>query len=235
MSKDRTPYELGLEEAASGVKEVLGDGANPRVMEYLSTVMIKATDDVTPWCSAFVNWCMVQTGVAGTNSAASASWMRWGEEISEDSISQGDIIGFVRPDGSGHVGFFHKKEPDGFVILGGNQNDAVSIAKFSRNKPNEKRVWYFRRSKKSTNSKVIVGSSIGVAITTPDVLIQLKELKETVTNINKTTTEIKEQIPIPKEPSALETAWGYIHPMLVLAILFYVMRDRIKKITGLGI
>ena len=44
-----------------GVQEDTGPGSNPRVIEYLHSTTLEggaASTDETPWCSAFVNWCV---------------------------------------------------------------------------------------------------------------------------------------------------------------------------------
>ena len=109
-----------------GVIEFPGKEHNPRVLEYLATVTnISPTwrsQDETAWCSAFVNWCVEKAGYAGTKSALSASWLKWGKKI--DKPVKGCIAVFSR-DGGGHVGFFFDQTPtlsETYInILGGNQ------------------------------------------------------------------------------------------------------------------
>jgi uncharacterized protein (TIGR02594 family) len=117
-----------------GVKEIPGKDHNKRILEYLETCGINAGDE-TPWCSAFVNWCVEQSKMKGTDSATARSWMSWGKE---SSGKKGDIVVFWREkiDGwKGHVGFVNSIEADGSIyVLGGNQADSVSIAKYSRDR-----------------------------------------------------------------------------------------------------
>jgi len=135
-----TPYQLSpakpqelvsIARRQLGVKEVAGPANNPRVIDYLKTTTIdaKAYNDSTAWCSAFVNWVVIQGGLNGTNSAAASSWRRWGENASGPAF--GAIAVIHHSDGSGHVGFVVGVTTSGRVILlGGNQRDSVRYSVF---------------------------------------------------------------------------------------------------------
>lgn len=110
-----------------GVIEFPGKEHNPRVIEYLQTVTnigpTWRSRDETPWCSAFVNWCVEKAGYAGTKSALSTSWLKWGRKI--DKPIKGCIAVFSREGGGGHVGFYFDEtvtQSETYIrILGGNQ------------------------------------------------------------------------------------------------------------------
>lgn len=122
---------MDVAEAELGVKEVPGSGDNPRIVEYLQTTTIGSPsdeNDETPWCSAFVNWCMLQAGFEGTNSAAAASWRNWGEEL---EYGQYGCVVVMSRQGGNHVCFYvEEDETRGVKCLGGNQGDAVSVKWF---------------------------------------------------------------------------------------------------------
>ena len=61
--------EIGIHECASDEK---------RILEYFTATSYKAQSDTVPWCSAFVNWCMKEAGITGSDSAAAKSWLTWG-------------------------------------------------------------------------------------------------------------------------------------------------------------
>ena len=120
-------YEIALEELAASVAE-RGSGAHPRILEYLAT----CTDleegewerDSTPWCSAFVNWCLAQAGIEGTDSGWARSWAQWGEPI--DPPRLGAVAVWARgraspeePVVTGHVAFFVEDLGDSLRVLGG--------------------------------------------------------------------------------------------------------------------
>lgn len=122
-----------------GVKEAAGASDNPRVVEYLKTTAIKNSHDETPWCSAFVNWCCLQAGVPGTNSARARSWLNWGVEIKPAQAETGDIVILSRGNNPlmGHVALFdswlngnrekipYSADANLIYLLGGNQLDMV--------------------------------------------------------------------------------------------------------------
>lgn len=112
-----------------GQREIKGAKHNPRIVEYHQTTTLKGSTDEIPWCSSFVNWCMAKAGYRGTRSAAARSWGEWGQRIT--SPIPGCIVVMTRK-GGGHVGFYHGQDSYGLHILGGNQGDAVTVAKFDR-------------------------------------------------------------------------------------------------------
>lgn len=115
--------------AEVGVHEVVGSGDNPRIVEYLRSTTLAApevSNDETPWCSAFVNWCVEKAGHAGTDSAWARSWLNWGKKTTNPS--PGCVAVFRREVNSGHVAFFVGESNKGIRVLGGNQGNAVNIS-----------------------------------------------------------------------------------------------------------
>lgn len=131
LPKPQEPRHLIIARGELGVKEIDGAGSNPRIVAYHQTCTLKATDDETSWCSAFVNWCIVQAVLRGTNSAAAISWMQWGRSVPLAQGQPGDIAVFSRSGGN-HVGFHISHDDNALRILGGNQSDEVNITTFSR-------------------------------------------------------------------------------------------------------
>ncbi len=119
--------ELAQREMQTGVKEIRG-GENPRIIEYHSTTTGKAKTDEVAWCSSFVNWCMTQIGIKGTNSAWAQDWKNWGIKL--DRPRRGCLVVFRWNDGTGHVGFFMGPSLGGVMVLGGNQSNAITIQSF---------------------------------------------------------------------------------------------------------
>jgi uncharacterized protein (TIGR02594 family) len=115
-----------------GVAEIPGAGDNPRIVEYLKSTSLGKPDnqnDETPWCSAFVNWCMEQAGIEGTGSAWARSWLNWGKEPDADDY-KGCVVILERGAHSGHVGFLDDWDDEGVRLLGGNQANKVCYAWF---------------------------------------------------------------------------------------------------------
>ncbi len=133
-------YEIALEELAACVAEQ-GHMAHPRILEYLATCNDleegEGERDSTPWCSAFVNWCLGQAGIEGTDSGWARSWAEWGEPV--DPPPLGAIAVWARgrtssdePVVTGHVSFLVEDLGHSLVVLGGNQSDCVCLKTYPK-------------------------------------------------------------------------------------------------------
>lgn len=110
-----------------GIREHKGPANNPDVSKFMDTTWYDDNRDSVPWCSAFINWCMEKASLDHTDSPTAKSWLEWG--VRTYHPVQGDIVVMNR-DGGGHVGFFVSGGRDRIAVLGGNQNDSVSIADY---------------------------------------------------------------------------------------------------------
>lgn len=127
-----TPRWLTAAEKEIGQKEICGDADNPRIVQYHACTSLHASDDETPWCSAFVNWCMAQAGITGTGLANARSWMSWGIPIQKPVPGCIVILKRGAPP-AGHVGIFVAEVGSDFVkILGGNQSDQVKYSNYPK-------------------------------------------------------------------------------------------------------
>jgi len=124
-----TPW-LNSAESQLGVTEIPGSRHNPTIIGYHATTTLSSKSDETPWCSSFANWNMVQCGILGTNSARALSWKDWGREINEPTYGCIGIIDWGK--GKGHVGFIIGQNGNNYVMLGGNQKDAVRYSEFKK-------------------------------------------------------------------------------------------------------
>ena len=117
-----------------GQREIAGKFRNnPRILQYHATTTLAASTDETPWCSAFVNWCLLRAGIIGTNSAAAKSWVNWGKVsaaipgaitvLQDNSLQRGS--GY-------HVGFLVQDTGSHYLLLGGNQHDEVRTSKYPK-------------------------------------------------------------------------------------------------------
>ncbi|MCD2179403.1 TIGR02594 family protein [Rhizobium sp. C1] len=131
----KTPYEVAKAELAQGVAEVPGPGDNPRIVLYhRSTDHTDGTADSVAWCSSFVNYCVEQAGMEGTDSQSARSWENWGQDVTR-TPQEGDIAVFARgplPEGHGHVGFFVEDQGTQIKLLGGNQGDRVCYSSYPK-------------------------------------------------------------------------------------------------------
>jgi uncharacterized protein (TIGR02594 family) len=133
-------YEIALRELAASVAERPGED-HPRILEYLATCSDleagEAERDSTPWCSAFVNWCLRQSGIEGTDSGWARSWADWGAPV--DPPRLGAVAVWARgrtsaeaPVVTGHVAFVVEDLGDSLLVLGGNQSDSVSLKAYPK-------------------------------------------------------------------------------------------------------
>lgn len=121
--------------------------------EYQDTSAIRQLVGFDPrgkqnaWCAGFVNAVLERAGMRGTGKLNAKSFLTWGAQTSEPK--QGDIVVLWRGSrdaATGHVGFFSGFDAAGNVlILGGNQDNKVSVEAFERN-----RVLSFRRATTNT-------------------------------------------------------------------------------------
>jgi uncharacterized protein (TIGR02594 family) len=90
--------------------------------------------DETPWCAAFVGWCLERAGVPGTGKANARSYLDWGGPLMKPR--PGCIVVFSRGgnQAQGHVGFALREMAGRIDVLGGNQGDAVSIQRYPRDR-----------------------------------------------------------------------------------------------------
>jgi len=141
MSSVRVPRYLEIAEDEIGTKEVPGPGNHPRIVEYHSSTTLgnwARSKDSVPWCSSFVNWCVTQAGLKGTDNALARSWMTWGEPVDEPRL--GDIVVIKRlargrdrrtgSFGGYHVAFYVRRRRGRLRLLGGNQRNAVRYSNY---------------------------------------------------------------------------------------------------------
>ncbi|MCP4382761.1 MAG: TIGR02594 family protein [Hyphomicrobiales bacterium] len=133
-----TPYEIALAELALDVREEPKSENNPRIVAYhSSTNAWSGTDDSVPWCSSFVNYCVEQAGLEGTNSQRARSWETWGTDAGNEP-REGDIAVFSRKNSTtdgGHVAFLRADLGDHLAVLGGNQSDRVKVSNYPKDGP----------------------------------------------------------------------------------------------------
>ena len=130
MDSSNEPIWLQAARREIGVKERPGAGDHPRILQYHQATRLRATHDSVAWCASFVCWVLESVGLTSTRSAAAASYRTYGRKC---ELVPGAIVVFGKADpdaaGTGHVGFCVGVEGDQVLLLGGNQGNAVCIAK----------------------------------------------------------------------------------------------------------
>lgn len=124
---------MELAKAEIGVKERAGKAINPKIKAYYEEAghpYIK--DDAVPWCAAFVGAMLERAGLKGTGALTARSYLTWGKPLKKPQ--PGAIMVFKRGNSSwqGHVAFYVTQDATHYHVLGGNQGNAVSIAKYKK-------------------------------------------------------------------------------------------------------
>ena len=98
----------------------------------------------TEWCAAFVNAVLEESGIKSNKDhkypLTARAFLDWGVPINKEDIQPGDVVVFPRGNQGwqGHVGFFLRKQiingQEYWLILGGNQNNRVSVAPYRASK-----------------------------------------------------------------------------------------------------
>jgi uncharacterized protein (TIGR02594 family) len=93
-----------------------------------------AKGNITPWCAAFVNWCLSQAGAPHLGYSTAKSWLDLGTPIAHPVRGCVAVTKPMSSTGSstGHVAFFVERQGDKVVLLGGNQSDQVKKSKYNQ-------------------------------------------------------------------------------------------------------
>lgn len=117
-----------------GLSETPGAEHNERIVKMFADVgHPNIVDDETSWCAAFVGSKLKECGLPHLRKLTARSYLQWGEEVPLEKAKLGDIVVFWRghkDSWQGHVGFFSGLEGQFIRVLGGNQSNKVSIARY---------------------------------------------------------------------------------------------------------
>lgn len=120
---------------------------------------------VTGNCSAFTNFVLKEAGVPGTGAANARSWLKWGKELTEPRYGAVCVIARGNSSWQGHVFFVVGWTESHVMGLGGNQGDAVTVARFPRHK-----VLGFRWPRAVSDSSTMKKIAVAIATGAPAVL-----------------------------------------------------------------
>lgn len=118
-----------------GEREIKGVEDNPEVLKYFNELGYNGSKlkDETAWCAAFASWVCKKVGACHSDYLNARSFLNVGYKVDKPKI--GDIVVFWResPDSwKGHVAFFIRETENEIYVLGGNQNNEVSIKPYSK-------------------------------------------------------------------------------------------------------
>ncbi|QPB11396.1 hypothetical protein [Providencia phage Kokobel2] len=114
-----------------GLREIKGPQHAPEILQMWKDIKrggIK--DDETPWCAAFVGAMLERSGITSTRFEGALSYLKWGADVGQPRYG---AVAVGKRTGGGHVGFVVGITANGDpILLGGNQNDSVSIAAYPK-------------------------------------------------------------------------------------------------------
>jgi len=113
-----------------GARERAGAGSAPEILAWARETGLPYGDDGTPWCGLFMAVVARRAGwAAPARPLWARDWLGFGRPAAAAGL--GDVLVFARR-GGGHVGLYVGEDARAFHVLGGNQGDAVSIARIAR-------------------------------------------------------------------------------------------------------
>lgn len=118
-----------------GEAERAGARENPRIVAlFRDAHHPEVTRDEVAWCAAYVGACLERASIASTRSLLARSYLAWGTVLSEPRIGAVAIFSRGSDPSQGHVGFWLGETEDSVVLLGGNQGNAVSVARYTKSR-----------------------------------------------------------------------------------------------------
>ena len=112
-----------------GVTEVPGTKNNLTIMSWIKKLAFSwIKDDETPWCGTSLAYAATEAGVAVRNPEMPRAfwWLNWGVPVSTPML--GDVLVF----NISHVGIYVGENTTHYFVLGGNQGNTYSIARFPK-------------------------------------------------------------------------------------------------------
>ena len=124
------------------MREVPGPKDHPFIVWSLSLCGLPNDHDSTAWCSSWLNAICWLLSLPRSGSAAARSWLTVGQATRLEDAQPGDVVVLTRGalpqpgphvlQAPGHVGLFVRHDAHDVWILGANQSDAVTIARFPK-------------------------------------------------------------------------------------------------------
>lgn len=118
-----------------GTKEWPGRKHNPVVVRFFAKAGFAGIrNDETPWCAAFINAVMAACKLPTTGKLTARSFLKWGTPISTPKRGAVAVFRRGRSSWQGHVGLVLSADATHITLLGGNQSNAVTKARYPRSK-----------------------------------------------------------------------------------------------------
>jgi uncharacterized protein (TIGR02594 family) len=141
-AKTAAPW-LAVMRAISGTKEFPGTADNPVILGWVATIIAKYPDlkgsvgwyhdDSIPWCGLATGYCVAASGFKPPKLLLGAgNWIDdWPDGVRLREPCRGAIM-VRRRTGGNHVTMYEGEDTGYFYCRGGNQSDAVNVARFPK-------------------------------------------------------------------------------------------------------
>jgi uncharacterized protein (TIGR02594 family) len=120
-----------------GTKEYAGSANNPVIMDWADNLDQWYPGDDVPWCGLFVAHCMAYGAPLDPQDFNRLGARNWSEFGRVCDPREGAVLTFWRGSKSGwqgHVGFYVGEDATAYRVLGGNQSNAVTITRISKDR-----------------------------------------------------------------------------------------------------
>lgn len=140
--KSNSPYEIARYYNNLSEKNSFGESFtteweksfNPLIVCFFVLAKYQPDGDITPWCAAFINFCIASAGLNPTYSAGSSSFRDYA--MNTNKPSPGDLVVFQSrvpsEEWRGHVGFYVTQGKNSVMVLGGNQSDGIRVQNYPK-------------------------------------------------------------------------------------------------------
>lgn len=116
-----------------GQRETPGPVDNHRIIAlYADAGHPDVRHDEVAWCAAFVGACLHRAGIHGSRSLLARSYLHWGQAATNEPFGAVAVFPRGTDPAAGHTGFLIGADDETLIVLGGNQGNAVSVARFPR-------------------------------------------------------------------------------------------------------
>jgi uncharacterized protein (TIGR02594 family) len=139
LKKETAPKILVEAVKHIGVKEIVGKQHNPTILSWAKALGLEKvyTNDEIPWCGLFVAYCAHAAGLDVVKHPLWAlNWNKYGNVAKVAML--GDVLTFTR-NGGGHVGIYVGEDATHYHVLGGNQNNSVSVSRIAKDRLSQAR------------------------------------------------------------------------------------------------
>jgi uncharacterized protein (TIGR02594 family) len=139
LKKETAPKILVEAVKHIGVKEIVGKQHNPTILSWAKVLGLEKvyTNDEIPWCGLFVAYCAHASGLQVVKHPLWAlNWNKFGNVAQVPML--GDVLTFTR-NGGGHVGIYVGEDNTHYHVLGGNQNNSVSVSRIAKDRLSQAR------------------------------------------------------------------------------------------------